>query len=136
VQEDLHDDLAAAAKDTGRSISEEIERRLNDWKSLQESKEDIEKLYAASKAQLDANRIAAIRQAGFQIVRDAGGNVTVNVSPELLLAEADGILRSGFVAPENIDKSATEIMIERVVKDAIENALAKAGLLGHKKGAA
>ena len=41
-----------------------------------------------------------MRQAGFQIVREAGGNVTVNVSPELLRAEADGVLRSGFVAAE------------------------------------
>lgn len=128
----MHRDLAAAAKNTGRSISEEIERRLNEWKSLERTKEDIEKLHAASKVQLDTNRIQAIRQAGFQIIRDAGGNVTVNVSPELLLAEADGILRSGFVASENIDKSPMEIMIER----AVEAALEKHGLFGRKKGAA
>jgi hypothetical protein len=132
VQQEMHRDLAAVAKHFGRSISEEIEKRLNEWKSLEKTKEDIEKLHAASKAQLDANRIAAIRRAGFQIVRDAGGNVTVNVSPELLLAEADGILRSGFVAAENIDKSPMEIMIER----AVEAALEKHGLFGRKKGAA
>ena len=49
-----------------------------------------------------------------------------------LFAEADGILRSGFIAEENIDKSPTEIMIERVVERVVENALAKAGLLGRK----
>ena len=58
--------------------------------------------------------------------------MTVNVSPDLLLAEADGILRHGFVAKENIDKSPTEIMIER----AVERALEKAGLLGRSKGRA
>jgi hypothetical protein len=69
--------------------------------------------------------------------------VTVNVSPELLLAEADGILRSGFVAEENIDKSPTEIMMERVLENfltkhmerVLESLLAKHGLLG-RKGAA
>ena len=74
----------------------------------------------------------AIRQAGFQIVRDGGGNVTVNVSPELLLAEADGILRSGFVADENVDRSPLEIMVKRTVEEAVENALTKLGLLGRK----
>jgi hypothetical protein len=86
----------------------------------------------AKRLALEARRIQAIRQAGFQIVREVGGNVTVNVSPELLLAEADGILRSGFVAPENVDKSPLEIMVERVMK----NVLAEAGLLGRSKGAA
>ncbi len=132
----MHHELAKAAKAAGFSISEEIERRLNEWRSLQKTKEDIEKLHAASKAQLDVNRIKAIRQAGFQLVRDAGGNVTIHVSPELLLAEADGILRSGFVAEENIDKLPHELMIKRVIKDevesAIEKALMKVGLLGRK----
>jgi hypothetical protein len=41
-------------------------------------------------------------------------------------------MRSGFVAEENIDKSPQEIMIERVVERAIENALTKAGLIGRK----
>ena len=133
VQEDMHRELAETAERAGYSISEEIERRLNEWKSLEKTKEDIAKLRAAAKAELDARRIQAIRQAGFQIVRDVGGNVVgVNVSPELLLAEADGILRSGFVAEENIDKSPTEIMIERVIKREVENLLEKAGLVGRK----
>ena len=76
------------------------------------------------------SRIQAIRQAGFQIVRDGSGEVTVNVSPELLLAEADGILRSGFVADEN--RSPLEIMVKRTVEEAVENALTKLGLLGRK----
>jgi hypothetical protein len=111
VQEAMHRELTKTAKDNQRSISEEIERRLDEWGRLRSTE-----------------LVRAIRQAGFQIVRDAGGNVTVNVSPELLLAEADGILRSGFIAEENIGKSPTEIMIERV----LENLLAKHGLLGRK----
>jgi hypothetical protein len=118
VQEPMHEDLAKTAKDNQRSISEEIEARLNEWRQL--------------KAERSADRIQAIRQAGFQIVRETDGNMTVNVSAELLLNEADGLLRSGFVAAENIDKSATEIMFERVLK----NVLTEAGLLERKKGVA
>ena len=121
VQEPMHKDLVKAAKVNQRSISEEIEERLNQWA-------EVPRLLAEAKAARDQTRIQAIRQAGFQIVREAGGNVTVNVSPELLLAEADGILRSGFVAAENIDKSPTEIMIERV----IESVLQKHGIVGRK----
>jgi hypothetical protein len=136
VQEPMHKDLAKTAKDKQRSISEEIEARLNEWAAWKAAREEFERLRGeakaerdAAKAQHNADRIAAIRAAGFQIVRDAGGNVTVNVSPELLLAEADGILRAGS---ENIGKSPMEIAVER----AVENALTKAGLTGRKKDVA
>ena len=124
--------LETAAAASERSVSEEIEFRLNRDFSWEAGKQRIEQMIAETKAQLDASRIQAIRQAGFQIVRDGGGNVTVNVSPELLLAEADGILRSGFVADENVDRSPLEIMVKRTVEEAVENALAKLGLLGRK----
>lgn len=139
----LRDALEAAAARAGRSISEEIEFRLYRDFSWEESKRSIETMVAETKAQLDASRIQAIRKAGFQIVREAGGGVTVNVSPALLLAEADGILRSGFVAEADLDKSPTEIMTERVAKRAadhaverIETLLHEAGLLRRNKGAA
>lgn len=139
VQEPMHKDLAKTAKDQQRSISEEIEARLNEWAAWKAAREEFERLRGEAKAERDAaraqhnaDRIAAIRAAGFQIVRDAGGNVTVNVSPELLLAEADGILRSGFLAAENVGKTPMEIAVER----AVENALTKAGLTGRKKGVA
>jgi hypothetical protein len=143
VTKSAYQELSKAAGKAGRSVSEEIEFRVHEWTEAQNMR-------AEAKVQLDANRIQAIRKAGFQIVRDAekartisldsgsyaltGGNVTVNVSPELLLAEAEGILRSGFVAEENIDKSPQEIMIQiqRVVERAVENALTKAGLIGRK----
>jgi hypothetical protein len=73
------------------------------------------------------------QESGFQIVLDSGsyaltgGNVTVNVSPELLLAEAEGILRSGFVAEENVDKSTQQNMIEQVERT-IKGALRTAGV--------
>ena len=86
VQEDMHRDLAKTAKAKGYSISEEIEHRLTEWA---QSKNMLEE----AKTQLDVLRIQAIRMAGGQIVREAGGNVTVNVSPALLMTEAEGFLR-------------------------------------------
>ena len=86
VQEDMHRDLAKTAKAKGCSISEEIEHRLTEWA---QSKNMLEE----AKTQLDVRRIQAIRMAGGQIVREAGGNVTVNVSPALLMTEAEGFLR-------------------------------------------
>ena len=74
----------------------------------------------AAKTTHDAAHIRRIRAAGAQIVREAGGKVTVNVSPELLLAEADGILRSGFIASEDVDKSVAEIVSEKTADRAVE----------------
>lgn len=86
VQEDMHRDLAKTAKAKGYSISEEIEHRLTEWA---QSKNMLEE----AKTQFDVSRIQAIRMAGGQIVREAGGNVTVSVSPALLMTEAEGFLR-------------------------------------------
>jgi hypothetical protein len=125
MAESMYKDLVKGGKDNKRSLSEEIEFRLGQWA-------EVPRLLAQAKTARDQAHIQAIRQAGFQIVRETGGKVTVNVSPELLLAEADGILRAGFVAAENIDKTPTEIMFERVLK----NVLTEAGLIGRKKGVA
>jgi hypothetical protein len=133
---DLRGALAAKAEHNQRSLSEEIEHRL--YRDLEREKidQDIKKMHTAA-------FVMAVRQAGFQIVRDAGGNVTINISPEMLLAEADGLLRSGFVAAENVDKSPTEIMTERVAKAAaeqvaerVEALLREAGLIRRNEGAA
>ena len=158
VTKSAYQELSKTAAKNGRSVSEELEFRAHEWA-------EDKNMRAEAKAWRDAARIQAIRKAGFQIVRDAekartisldsgsyavtGGNVTVNVSPELLLAEAEG-----FVAEENVDKSTQQItieqvertirdalttagvtqqnMIEQAVERAIENALTKAGLIGHK----
>jgi len=142
VQEDMHRDLAKTAKAKGYSISEEIEHRLTEWAQSKNMREE-------ASTQLDVRRIQAIRMAGGQIVREAGGNVTVSVSPALLMTEAEAIraamqsagygttpaaapedMGSGFVAEENVDKSPQEIMIQiqRVVETTIKDELTKAGL--------
>ena len=93
VQEDMHRDLAKTAKAKGYSISEEIEHRLTEWAQSKNMREDAKTFMIAAATQLDVRRIQAIRMAGGQIVREAGGNVTVSVSPALLMTEAEGILR-------------------------------------------
>jgi hypothetical protein len=138
ARDQLRAALESAADDSRRSVSEEIEFRLNRDFAWEAVKGDIDKMLAEAKAARDAAHIQAIRAAGAQIVREAGGNVTVSVSPELLLAEAAGILRSGFVAEENVDKSPLEIVAERAAERAaerVEKLLAEAGLL-RRKGAA
>jgi hypothetical protein len=162
VTKSAYQELIKAAAKNGRSVSEEIEFRVHEWAETKNMREEAKTSQIAAAAQLEVARIQAIRKAGCQIVRDAGGNVTVSMSPALLMTEAEGILRhqadlrqetdpamqsagygttpaaapedtgSGFVAEENIDKSPQEIMIQRVVERAIENALTKAGLIGRK----
>jgi hypothetical protein len=145
VRGSLGDQLRKTAAKSERSLSDEIEDRLEQSFALEAKKDDRDKMHAEAKATLaeakaalDAARIQGIRKAGAQIVREAGGKVTVNVSPELLLAEADGILRSGFVASEDVDKSPLEIVSEKTAERAverIESLLVEAGLL-RRKGAA
>jgi hypothetical protein len=138
VRGSLGDQLRKTAAKSNRSLSDEIEFRLNRDFAWEAAKGDIDKMRAEAKAARNASHIQALREAGFQVVREAGGNVTVTVSPELLLAEADGLLRSGFVAEENIDKSPLDIVAERAAEKAterVEKLLADAGLL-KRKGAA
>jgi hypothetical protein len=135
VRGSLGDQLRKTAAKSNRSLSDEIEYRLNRDFAWEAAKGDIDKMLAEAKAARNAAHIQALRAAGFQVVREAGGKITVNVSPELLLAEADGILRSGFVAEENIDKSPLEIVAERAAERAaerVEKLLAEAGLLKRK----
>ncbi len=75
--------------------------------------------------------IAAIRDAGFQLVREAGGGITVNVSPDMLHAEADGRLRSGFMAGDERDST-----LEAVVRRVVGEALAEAGIATPRRKAA
>jgi hypothetical protein len=104
---------------------------------------DIEQDRAKIKALIDATRIQALRQAGFQISREAG-DVRVTVHPEMVEAYADGILRTGFGDQKHLHKSADEVMDEarpatrRDLAEAIErieNLLNAAGLVS-RKGAA
>lgn len=91
--------LEEAAAASGRSLGQEVEFRLNRDKSWEATKEEIGRLHAEAAAAREAARIQALREAGFRIVREASGGVTVNVSADLLHAEADGIMKSGFIAP-------------------------------------
>jgi TraY domain len=117
VRDSMKADLEAAAQKSGRSVSEEIEFRL--------AQSFVREGYVEeAKAVRDTHRIQAIREAGFRIVRERGtGNTMVQLSAELLLAEADGILRSGFVLAEDVHKSPMEIMVERAVERAVEPAV-------------
>jgi len=93
--------LEEAAAQSGRSLGQEVEFRLMRDVSWEDSKRDIDQMRAQAEVAVSAAHIQAIREAGLQIVREAGGgDVTVNVSLELLNAEADGIIKSGFVDPE------------------------------------
>jgi hypothetical protein len=127
ARDNLKADLELAAEKAGRSVSEEIEYRLNRDFSWEETGRDIKRMLAEAAAEVSAAKVQAIRKAGFQIVREHGGErggITVNVSAEMLLKEADGILRSGFVAADDVDKQPIEILVER----AVAAALAKAGI--------
>jgi hypothetical protein len=139
VRAALGDQLRKTSAESNRSLSDEIEFRLERSFAWDAAEGDINKMREEAKTALSTARIRAIREAGFQLLRQAGGNVTINISPELLLAEAEGILRSGFVAEENIDKSPIEIAAEKAaeaVVERFEKVLADAGLLHRKKGAA
>src|SRR5262245_34781457 len=104
VRDDLRERLARAAQDNERSISEEIELRLNRDFGWEQAKGDIEQMRAKAAAALSAARVQALRAAGLLILRDIDGRPRrVVVDLESLLAEADGLLhgwRSGFVGDE------------------------------------
>jgi hypothetical protein len=98
VTKELRERLEKAASDSGRSLGQEVEFRLTRDFSWEDTKADIGRMREEAAAERDAARIQAIRDAGLQLVREAGGH-TVNVSLELLHATADGIVRSGFFDP-------------------------------------
>jgi hypothetical protein len=129
----MHRELAEAAAASQRSISEEIEFRLTGWSSWLKTKGDIDKELAAAKTIRSAAGIQAIRESGLRILRESDG-VSVIVSPEMLIAEAEGILGS-FVTTENANKplktlmeEATMMVLEKAAMMVLEKAQ-KAGLL-------
>jgi hypothetical protein len=121
IPEKLRKRIEREAAKSDRSMNAEMNARLERSFDAEDVIKDARRLYAEASAAKDAARVQAIRQAGFNIVREHG-NVTVNVSADLLLAEADGISRSGFVAAENVNRSPTEIAIENAVARALEKA--------------
>ena len=98
VTEQTRQLLIAGATASGRSLSEEIEFRLNRDLNWEATKRDIEKMSAEAAAVRSAARVRAIREAGFQLLRDIEGSPNrVIVTTEMLLGEADEIQRSGFI---------------------------------------
>jgi hypothetical protein len=101
LSEKLHERLTDSAAKEGRSLSEELEMRINRDFAWEDAKGEIETMTVQAAAALDAARVQAIRAAGLTILREITGKPTrVILDLETLLAEADGIargLRSGFV---------------------------------------
>ena len=101
VTEETKRRLIESATQAGRSLSEEIEFRINRDFGWEATQGDIEEMKRRALAWEDASRVKAIRAAGLQILREIEGQPTrAIVDIETLLAEADGIahgLRSGFV---------------------------------------
>jgi hypothetical protein len=101
TRDELRERLEKAAAASGRSVSEEIEYRLNRDFGWEATKGDITEMLAQARAQQSAARVHALRAAGLMILRDIEARPTrVIVDLETLLAEADGIargLRPGFI---------------------------------------
>ena len=130
LQEPLYRTIKEAAAAHGKSLSEEIEDRLEAGATLEAARREAAELLAVARRDLsDVNalrhptRIQALREAGHQIVREAGGKITVNVIPEALETLADGILRSVFVMQEQLPAARAAIKqmadeeIQRMMKE-------------------
>lgn len=126
VTKDMREKLEKAASDSGRSLGQEVEFRLGRDFNWEASKEDFDKINRQKKAELSAARIQAIRDAGFQIVRETDGNMTVNVSLDMLHAEADGVMRSGFVGSSDPQWKNSPAAYEDVIKRAVHEAVVTA----------
>jgi hypothetical protein len=114
-RESLRARIEQKAAEHGCSINAEMVNRLE--RSL-EAEDELEK----AREIRSADGIAAIREAGFQLVRGMGGETTINISPEMLLREADGITRNGFIAREVWEEgySPLEASMKRIMKEVLE----------------
>jgi hypothetical protein len=101
--------LVESAEKTERSLSEELEFRVNRDLGWEAAKGDIEGMRARAAAWESAAMINAIRAAGLAILREIDARpVRVIVDLETLLAEADGIargLRGGFTDEKSAQPS-------------------------------
>ena len=101
ITEKMRERLIESVKESGRSLSEEIEFRINRDLGWEQTKSDINKLLAEAAAIRDAAYVHALLAAGLMILREIEGKPTrATVDLQTLLAEADGIargLRSGFI---------------------------------------
>ena len=102
LTDDLRERLIKSAEYWGRSLSEEIEFRINRDFGWEATKDDIDHMRARAAAWEEDSRIKAIRAAGLTILREIDGRPTrAVVELERLIATADGIARgllgAGFV---------------------------------------
>jgi len=93
--------LIAAVRESGRSLSEEIEFRIGRDLNWEKTKGDIDKMLAEATAIRSDAYVHALRAAALLILRDIEARPRrVVIDLDTLLAEADGVmraLRSGFV---------------------------------------
>ena len=117
--------LIKSAERAERSLSEELEFRVNRDLSWESAKGDIEEMRARAAAWESASMINAIRAAGLAILREIDARpLRVIVDLETLHAEADGIargLRGGFTddksaQPSNETRSRTADEERRLIE--------------------
>jgi hypothetical protein len=132
-RESLRTEIEKRASRRGRSVNGEINALLQRALAAEGYLEE-------AKAVRDAAYIQAIREAGLQLVHEAGGH-TVNVSLELLHSTADGIIRSGFLnekanqgrwqkageqpSPTEPRPVATVVDLEALMEKVIERVIAR-----------
>jgi hypothetical protein len=101
LSEKAREALIRSAEKAERSLSEELEFRVNRDLGWEKGKGDIEEMRARTAAWQSAAMVNAIRAAGLAILREIDAKPTrVIIDLETLLAEADGIargLRAGFI---------------------------------------
>lgn len=101
LSEEARRSLVQSADKEGRSLSEELEFRVNRDLRWEAAEGDIDQMKARAAAWESTAMINAIRAAGLAILREIDAKpVRVIVDLETLLAEANGVvrgLRSGFI---------------------------------------
>ena len=125
LSEKAREALVKSAEKAERSLSEELEFRVNRDLGWEAAKGDIEEMRARAAAWESASMINAIRAAGLAILREIDARpLRVIVDLETLLAEADGIargLRGGFTdeksaPPSNETRSRTADEERRLIE--------------------
>jgi len=105
ITEKMRERLIESVKESGRSLSEEIEFRINRDLGWEQTKSDINKMLAEAAAIRSAAYVHALRAVGLMILREIEGKPTrAVVDLQTLLAEADGLargLRPGFFEGES-----------------------------------
>lgn len=90
--EQLHERLTESAARGGRSLSEELERRITRAFAWEDTQADIEQMKVQAAAALDAANVQAIRLAALTILREIDGRPTrVVIDLQTILEESRGI---------------------------------------------